>query len=220
MAEPSGHLLFTEALSVMNRAIEAHEDEPPCREIIERTSDRRGQRVFSVSVLEGDPERIVDRYAIRVHEGRFAVVGASQSKAAVDWQVAVDDLRRLVARPDAYVEDPSKLGLRWLELQVSSALVEPLWCSSTRGSKPAGATPDRELFDLIAAHGWTPADPCGRLRDMAGFRSILVHGYAEMNPRIVRSVVEDHLGELGCVRLGRSPADLAESGRTGAGARA
>ncbi len=31
---------------------------------------------------------------------------------------------------------------------------------------------------------------------MAGFRNILVHGYAEVNPRIVRNVVEHHLGEL------------------------
>jgi uncharacterized protein YutE (UPF0331/DUF86 family) len=31
---------------------------------------------------------------------------------------------------------------------------------------------------------------------MAGFRNVLVHGYAEVDPRIVRDVVENRLGDL------------------------
>jgi uncharacterized protein YutE (UPF0331/DUF86 family) len=31
---------------------------------------------------------------------------------------------------------------------------------------------------------------------MAGFRNIIVHGYAEVDVDIVRDVVENHLGDL------------------------
>ena len=31
---------------------------------------------------------------------------------------------------------------------------------------------------------------------MVGFRNVLVHGYAEVDPAIVRDVVEHHLGDL------------------------
>jgi predicted nucleotidyltransferase len=55
---------------------------------------------------------------------------------------------------------------------------------------------NRELFDRPAAHGWIPEDLCGRLRDMAGFRDVVVHGHAEVDPSIVRDVVEHHLGDL------------------------
>lgn len=49
---------------------------------------------------------------------------------------------------------------------------------------------------LLARHGWIAAEHASRLERMVGFRNILVHGYAEVNPRVVREVVEHHLGDL------------------------
>jgi hypothetical protein len=63
MAEPSGHTLFTEALGVMNRAIDAHRDTAPWREIVAKTSGSLAPGLFSVAVVEGDPERMSDRRA-------------------------------------------------------------------------------------------------------------------------------------------------------------
>ncbi len=115
MAEPSGHPLFTEALRVINQAIEAHRDASPWREIIASTSGRGGKKVFSVVIHEGDPLRVVDRYAVRMHEGRFEVVEQGRLDAAFDWQVSVDHLRHLVGNPGEYIEAPAKLDLGWLE---------------------------------------------------------------------------------------------------------
>ncbi|HBZ69172.1 MAG TPA: hypothetical protein DEP35_05250 [Deltaproteobacteria bacterium] len=115
MAEPSGHPLFTEALRVINQAIEAHRDASPWREIVASTSGRRGPKVFSVAIHEGDPPRVVDRYAVRMHEGRFEVVEQGRLEAAPDWQVSVDHLRHLVVKPGEYMEAPAKLDLGWLE---------------------------------------------------------------------------------------------------------
>jgi hypothetical protein len=115
MAEPSGHPLFTEALRVVNRAIEAHADAPPFREIVASTSGRRGAKAFSVEVHEGAPERVVDRYVVQLHEGRLQVVEQGRLPSAADWRVSVDQLRLLVEGDGKDVEDPTKLDLGRLE---------------------------------------------------------------------------------------------------------
>lgn len=127
MAEPSGHPLFTEGLRVINRAIEAHKDASPWREIIASTSGRRGPRVFSVAIHEGDPEHVVDRYTVRVHEGRFEVVEQGQLDGSADWRVSVDHLRRLVVQSDDYVEAPAKLDLGWLEQRLGIGAQPKRW---------------------------------------------------------------------------------------------
>jgi len=112
VAEPSGHTLLTEVLRVANRAIEAHEDEPPWREIAERTAERESP-TFGVAIFEHDPDVPVDQYAIRVHDGRLEVVSGGHVPA-VDWRVSVDFLRDVASHPDGYVADPRKLELGWL----------------------------------------------------------------------------------------------------------
>ena len=57
-------------------------------------------------------------------------------------------------------------------------------------------TSNAELFALLANAGWLEAAQADRLRKMAGFRNVLVHGYAAVDPAIVRDVVENHLGDL------------------------
>jgi len=53
-----------------------------------------------------------------------------------------------------------------------------------------------QLFETLAHAGWLPTPQSDRLRKMAGFRNLLVHGYAAVDPEIVRDVVENHLGDL------------------------
>jgi hypothetical protein len=116
MAEPSGHTLLTDALRVIRRALEAHADASPWREIVARTSGRR-RRTFSVAIYEGDPEHVVDRYVVHAHEGRFEVVEHGRGRPA-DWRVSVDQLRQIAAKPDRYVDAPEKLDLGWLETRL------------------------------------------------------------------------------------------------------
>jgi len=114
MPEPSGHTLLTDALAVIRRALEAHREEAPWREIVARTSGRRGPRTFAVAVTEGDPARVIDSYVVRVHEGRFEVVEQGRGAPVIDWNVAVEHLRRIVADPDRYIAGPEQLDLGWL----------------------------------------------------------------------------------------------------------
>ncbi len=55
---------------------------------------------------------------------------------------------------------------------------------------------NRELFGILSRSGWLPVELAESLARMAGFRNILVHGYAAVNPKLVREVVEKRLGDL------------------------
>jgi uncharacterized protein YutE (UPF0331/DUF86 family) len=53
-----------------------------------------------------------------------------------------------------------------------------------------------QLFDRLAAASWVSESQRRVFVAMAGFRNILVHGYASVDPSIVRDVVENRLGDL------------------------
>jgi len=97
---------------VANRAIEVHSAESPWREIVAHSAGGKSP-AFGVAIFEDEPERPVDRYALRLHDGRLEVApGASDTP--IDWRVSVDFLRHVASHPDSYVADPRKLELGWL----------------------------------------------------------------------------------------------------------
>lgn len=52
------------------------------------------------------------------------------------------------------------------------------------------------VFTLLEQRGVIEAELARSLRRMVGFRNIAVHEYASLNPAIVESIVERHLGDL------------------------
>lgn len=44
--------------------------------------------------------------------------------------------------------------------------------------------------------GWLSADLAARMQALAGFRNLLVHGYAKVDPRILRDIVLNRLDDL------------------------
>ncbi|MGI9038212.1 MAG: type VII toxin-antitoxin system HepT family RNase toxin [Gemmatimonadota bacterium] len=55
---------------------------------------------------------------------------------------------------------------------------------------------NRELFTLLEKAGWIDNGLAVRLREMAGFRNLLVHGYAAVDLTILEKAVEERLGDL------------------------
>jgi uncharacterized protein YutE (UPF0331/DUF86 family) len=53
-----------------------------------------------------------------------------------------------------------------------------------------------ELFSLLAGRGFIPADLAPRLRRMAGFRNLIVHGYAKVDPAIVAAIASRDVHDL------------------------
>ena len=55
---------------------------------------------------------------------------------------------------------------------------------------------NRELFELLERKGWIGADLAAHLRNMVGFRNVLVHGYDTVDLDVVEDVVRNRLGDL------------------------
>lgn len=55
---------------------------------------------------------------------------------------------------------------------------------------------NHELFSLLAGAGWLDQDLATKLRAAVGFRNILVHGYTDVDPNVIRDVVENHTNDL------------------------
>ena len=90
-------------------------------------------------------------------------------------------------RERRFVEHTLQLAIQ-AALDVASHVV-----SDDRLGEPAT---NRALFDLLERAGWVDRDLADRLSNMAGFRNILVHGYADVDLAVVQDVVANHLGDL------------------------
>ena len=120
---------------------------------------------------------------------------ALASKKLALIESCLSDLQRL-ARPEAidtdvrerrFVEHTLQMAIQ-AALDVASHLV-----SDRRLGEPRT---NRELFDLLHRDGWIDADLTAILRNMAGFRNVLVHGYDDVDLRVVRDVLDTHLADL------------------------
>lgn len=55
---------------------------------------------------------------------------------------------------------------------------------------------NREIFELLARYGWISRELTLSLKDMVGFRNVVVHGYDRLNAAIVERILRDHLNDL------------------------
>jgi uncharacterized protein YutE (UPF0331/DUF86 family) len=99
------------------------------------------------------------------------------------------DVERLAidVREARFVEHTLQIAIQ-AALDVASHVV-----SDRRLGEPES---NQQLFSLLASDGWVTPDQVAVLRAMAGFRNILVHGYAEVDLAVVRQVIEHHLDDL------------------------
>jgi uncharacterized protein YutE (UPF0331/DUF86 family) len=107
----------------------------------------------------------------------------------------LSDLQRL-ARPDAIDTDlrERRFVEHTLQIAIQAALdVASHIVSDRRLGEP---NTNRELFDLLHRDGWIDGDLTATLRNMAGFRNVLVHGYDDVDLGVVRDVMAAHLEDL------------------------
>lgn len=110
-------------------------------------------------------------------------------------ETCLSELRR-EARPERVETDVRER--RFIEHTLQIAIQAALDVASHIVSDEKLGEPhsNRELFELLVDHGWIEESLRAPLRQMAGFRNILVHGYTAVDPAVVRDVVEEHLGDL------------------------
>lgn len=110
-------------------------------------------------------------------------------------ETCVADLRRL-ARPAALGHDirEERFVEHTLQIAIQAALdVASHIVSDRRLGEPRTS---RDLFALLERDGWIPEALASTLRNMVGFRNVLVHGYDDVDLAIVRDVLEHHLDDL------------------------
>lgn len=110
-------------------------------------------------------------------------------------ETCVRELRTL-ARPEAMRHDVRERRFveHTLQLAIQAALdVASHIVSDDRLGEPET---NRALFDLLAGAGRLPSELASTLRDMAGFRNVLVHGYQDVDLRIVEEILRGHLDDL------------------------
>lgn len=108
---------------------------------------------------------------------------------------AVERLR-LHARPDRLPDDPVQLG--FVEHTLQTAIQAMLDVASSVVSSLHLGEPrtNAELFDRLASAGWIPTGRVEVYRRIVGFRNILVHRYVEVDPAVVRSILDHHVDDL------------------------
>lgn len=120
--------------------------------------------------------------------------------ALVDKKVAFIEtcVRELVELVRLEVLDSDIREQRFAQHTLQMALQSALDVSSHIVSARRLGEPEtnRELFSLVAADGWVSADLLPTLKAMAGLRNILVHGYQQVDNRILRDVIEHRLQDL------------------------
>ncbi len=112
-------------LNVINRALAAHSDERPWKQIIE-TSRATFTKEPLVIVIEDDCSETAakEKFLVQVTDERFRLVSAQSADeeealrpAATrkpDWHVTMRYLDGLACRAAYYIEHPTRIGLDWL----------------------------------------------------------------------------------------------------------
>lgn len=110
-------------------------------------------------------------------------------------ETSVGELRTLVhleALPDDLRE--LRFAAYTLHIAIQSAL--DVAAHIVSDDRLGEAHNNREFFELLARYGWISHELTASLRDMVGFRNIIVHGYERLNGAIVKKIIKDHLDDL------------------------
>jgi uncharacterized protein YutE (UPF0331/DUF86 family) len=117
------------------------------------------------------------------------------SKKLALLETYVAELKRL-ARPELVEAD--LLQRRFVEhtLQIAIQACQDVASHIVSDDRLGEPKTNQELFELLSKAGWIASDLANAMRRAVGFRNILVHGYAAVDARLVRQVLEAHLDDL------------------------
>ncbi len=112
-------------------------------------------------------------------------------------------IRRCMARVrEEYANNPDRLGdltrQDSMVLNVQRACEAAIDLAMHRVAQLRLGVPQtsREAFVLLERAGILTSETGRRMRAMVGFRNVAVHAYQELQLTILRSVIEEHLGDF------------------------
>lgn len=110
-------------------------------------------------------------------------------------ETCVRELREL-AQPAHMADDirEARFIQHTLQLAIQAALdVASHIVSARRLGEPET---NRALFDVLRKNGMLEQGLADSLYSMAGFRNVLVHGYADVDLTIIQDILDNHLDDL------------------------
>ena len=110
-------------------------------------------------------------------------------------ETSVGELRSL-ARLEAVQEDVRELRFAAYTLHIAIQAALDVAAHIVADNRLGEPQNNRELFELLARYGWISRELMGSLREMVGFRNIVVHGYERLNAAIVEEILRNHLDDL------------------------
>jgi len=108
-------VLFVSAISVWNRALDAHRSSFPYKRILSGLHGLPKGRCAHIEVYDDDPGSPIAHFAVCFRRGLIEPVAAEPHGEHVCWSVSADYLERVVAGAEALVQDPSQLDWDWLK---------------------------------------------------------------------------------------------------------
>lgn len=107
----------------------------------------------------------------------------------------VDQLDRL-GRPKLLDSDPVQLGYTIYALQTAVQAAIDVAAMIVTERKLGEPSTNRQMFEMLAIDGWIPEDDISLWKRIVSFRNIVVHRYLDIDHRVIRAIVEDHLGDF------------------------
>ncbi|WP_405220824.1 hypothetical protein [Lentisalinibacter sediminis] len=114
MSDKDIYDLFTEALEVTNKALEANRDSAFYGTLISGMDKYLDGHKAGVAIYDDDPKQPFDYFTLRYLNGKFEILSRGKSEHDTEWRVAREYLASLADEPDAYIENPAKLDIDWL----------------------------------------------------------------------------------------------------------
>ena len=110
-------------------------------------------------------------------------------------ETCVRELRTL-ARPEAIQEDIREQRFVAYTLQTAIQAALDVAAHIVADERLGEPRTNRALFEILVRHGWIPESLSVPLRQMAGFRNVVVHGYEVVDMAIVEGILRNHLDDL------------------------
>lgn len=106
------------------------------------------------------------------------------------------ELLRRHGKPDQITTDPVQFGfvVHTLQTAIQAAIdVAAIVVSERHLGEPET---NREMFVKLAGDGWLETADADLWSHIVSFRNIVVHRYLQVDAKVVRGIVDDHLQDL------------------------
>ena len=107
-------------------------------------------------------------------------------------------LHQLATVVDASVVETNIRDRRFVEhtLQIAIQAMIDIASHVVSDEKLGEPKTNAAMFGKLVNAGWLESELLPSLQKMAGFRNVLVHGYVDVDPAIVRTVLEERLADI------------------------